>query len=243
MGMSNPVPAGPSLKDQKKQIDIEVRRAELELKKLELRKATADATTAELAAELKEISLGEYRRNEAARKASEGQRYVFAFDDEVSNFTVEQLSDWLKNRTERFPGQELTVYVNSPGGSIYAGFVAMDAIREAISAGNPVTVKVTGMAASMAGVIAQAATTRLIGRHSELMLHSGSTFALGKSFEIEDTSKHIERLTRKVLTAYAERSDGKWDVDRLFEKVHNGRKDWWLTADEAVENGFMDGTF
>jgi ATP-dependent protease ClpP protease subunit len=232
-----------SLKDRKKKLDIEVRAAELELKKLEIKKANAEALSAELAAERSEYTIGEYRRTEAARKANEERHRVFEFDTEVSDLEVANLSDWLRDRVRRFPEKELTLYINSPGGSIYSGFVAMDAIREAEAAGNPVTVKITGMAASMAGVIAQAASKRLIGKHSELMLHTVSNFQFGsfKTFDVQDQAKFMERLTKKCLEAYAARSE--WTVENLFEKVNNGRVDWWLTADEAVAEGFMDGTF
>lgn len=233
-----------SLKDQKKQIDIEVRRAELELKKLELVKAAADARAAELSAERSEITIGEHRRQEEKRLSAEPNQRVFEFDAEVDDLNVSTFSDWLKDRTRRFPEQDLTVYLNSPGGSVYAGFVAMDAIREAEDAGSKVTVKVTGMAASMAGVIAQAATTRLIGKHSELMIHPVSNFQFGsfKSFQVADQAKFMERLTRKLFSAYASRSE-KWTEEKLFKKVDGERRDWWLQAEEAVEQGFMDGTF
>jgi ATP-dependent protease ClpP protease subunit len=234
-----------SLKDQKKQIDIEVRRAELELKKLELVKSRAEADSAVLSAERTEYSLKEFRRAEVSRLATEIGDRVYSFDDEVTDATVSYFTDWLQNRVLRFPEKDLTVYINSPGGSVYAGFVAMDAIREAQAAGSDVTVKITGMAASMAGVIAQAANRRLIGKNSELMIHTAASFQFGSytTFDIEDQTDFLKRLTRKSLEAYAARSGGKWTADDLFKKVHGGRKDWWLDAEEAVEQGFMDGTF
>jgi ATP-dependent protease ClpP protease subunit len=231
-----------ALKLERQSIDIEVRRAELELKRAELRKTTADALEAELQAEARGISLVTIRKEEERKKLLESQKLVYGFNAEINDGTVDNFVDWLEDRRLRFPGQELTVYLNSPGGSVFSGFVAQDAIREAVEGGNPVTVKVTGMAASMAGVIAQTATKRLIGKNSELMLHTTASFAIGKSFEISDVDEFVRRLTRKCMASYAERSD-KWDTDALFEKVHGGRKDWWLSADEAVEEGFMDGTF
>jgi ATP-dependent protease ClpP protease subunit len=238
------LPTKEQLKRERQQIDIEVRRAELELKKLELTQAKADAKKAELEAETKEFHVAEYRRTERRRKATEKNTLIYQFDEEIYDASVSIFTDWLQDRVLRFPGEELTVYLNSPGGSVFAGFVAMDAIREAEDAGNKVTVKVTGMAASMAGVIAQAASTRLIGKNSELMIHVVGSFNFGhyKSFEVHDQAEFMKRLTKKCLTAYADRSE-KWDADGLFAKLETERRDWWITADEAVTEGFMDGTF
>lgn len=243
--MSVTTPNKEALKLERQQIDIEVRRAELELKKLELTRTAADAKKAELDAERTEFSIAEYRRSEKHRKATEANQTIYNFDEEIYDASVSLFTDWLQNRVLRFPGKDLTVYVNSPGGSVFAGFVAMDAIREAEDAGSKITVKVTGMAASMAGVIAQAASTRLIGKNSELMIHSVSNFQFGhyKSFEVADQSEFMKRLTRKCLEAYAARSGDKWTADQLFEKVDGIRRDWWLSAEEAVTEGFMDASF
>lgn len=232
------------LKEAKQRIDLELKQAELELKKHELTKAAAEAEKASLEAEQKGFAVADYRRQERKRQATEPQELVYMFSEEVSEYSVGMFAEWLENRRLRFPGKPVTVYVNSPGGSVFAGFVAMDAIREAEESGTEVTVKVTGMAASMAGVIAQAASKRLIGKSSELMLHTVAAFQFGhyKTFEIDDQNEFAKRLTKKSLQAYADRSE-KWDVDALFKKVHEGRKDWWLSAEEAVEEGFMDGTF
>lgn len=233
-----------TLKLERQRIDIEVRLAELELKRAELRKTTADAREAELMTESREIAVANLRKDEERKRLVEVQRLVYGFNAEINEGTVDNFVDWLEDRRLRFPGKDLTVYLNSPGGSVFAGFVAQDAIRETVEGGNPVIVKVTGMAASMAGVIAQAATTRLIGKNSELMIHTVSSFQFGsfKTFDVKDQAKFMERLTKKCLDSYAQRSE-KWSTEALFKKVDEERKDWWLSADEAVAEQFMDGTF
>lgn len=241
------------LKLEKQSIDIEVRRvdlalkqAELSAKAAELAKATADAREAEAQARRMELLVLPMQREEERRELTKSQLLVYGFNADINDATVDNFVDWLEDRHLRFPSADLTVYLNSPGGSVFAGFVAMDAIREARTAGHKVTAKVTGMAASMAGVVAQAATERLIGVNSELMLHSVSNFQFGnfKTFDVQDQAKFMERLTRKLMEAYADRSE-KWSdkVDELFARVNGERRDWWLTATEAVEEGFMDGTF
>lgn len=168
----------------------------------------------------------------------------FTFSAPIDYETVDTFVDWIRNSVHMHPKQSLTVYMNSPGGSVYDGFVAMEAIREAEAAGNEVTVKINGMAASMAGIIAQAASRRLIGKHAWLMIHTVASFDFGfyKTFEISDKDEYLRRLTKQAVKAYADRTD-KWTVETLFEKVHGGRKDWWLTAEEALAEGFVDEIF
>lgn len=230
-------PTKAGLKLLKQQVD-------LDLKKAELAKATAEAKKAQLDTEARELDIEGKRRLEEHRKAREDFDTTFRFDDEVHSGSVEIFVSWLRDIRQRKPDLPLTIYMDSPGGSVYDGFTMMDSIKEACDAGADITVKMTGMAASMAGIIAQSATRRLIGKHSWLMIHTitSASFGFHKSFEIADKDEYVRRLTKKALEAYSERSD-KWTSEELFEKVHVGRKDWWLDAEEAVAEGFADGLF
>lgn len=232
------------LKRQKAELGIELQRVELETKKAELLKAVAEAERSEAQAYHTKLNAEAAQREEENRKKTLPNRLNYDFNDEVDGVSVAMFSNWLHGTSLRNPNTDLTVYINSPGGSVYDGFVAMDAIREVEERGNPVTVKITGMAASMGGIIAQAASTRLIGKRSWLMIHPVATFSFGyvKTFEATDKAEYSKKLTTQCLEAYAERTD-KWTAAALFEKLTTDRKDWWLTAEEALAEGFVDAIF
>jgi len=231
------------LKARKKELDLAEQELTLQIKQHELAKAKADAEEAELKAESLRYDLEHERKRERRRKAQEAVENEYDFHAEINNVTVRDFTDWLATRRLVDKAGSVVVNINSPGGSVFAGFVMMDAIREAREDGVHVTAKVSGMAASMAGIIAQAADKRLIGKESYLMLHEVSSGMFGgyKLSELADEKEFSERLTRQAMDWFARRSDGKWEIDALMANIH--KYDWWLSATEALEAGFVDGVF
>lgn len=231
------------LKLRKQELAIARQELDLEIKKATLARATAQAEQAALIAEQTRYDLEDERRRVKKREAQRRVDHEFDFHTGINDVSVEDFVNWLYLRRLVAPGQPVTLNLCSPGGSVFAGFVAMDSIREAQQDGIVVTAKVRGMAASMAGIIAQAADVRLIGKDSWLMLHEISTGMFGgyKLSELADEKEFCERLSRQCDQWYADRSNGKWTVDAIAAKVK--KFDWWLTAQEAVNEGFMDGTF
>lgn len=231
------------LKARKK--ELELRQQELEIQKLEheLREAEADAEYAKDRTEIHRYDLEAERRREKRRKARDLVESHYDFEGVVNDGSVKHFSDWLLERRLVAPGKPVTLNIYSPGGSVFAGFVMMDAMREAREDGVEITAKISGMGASMAGIVAQAATTRLIGKDSWLMLHEIGTGMFGgfKLSDLADEQEFLRRLSRQCDKWYADRSGGKWTVEAIEKKVK--KFDWWLSADEAVEAGFMDSTF
>lgn len=225
--------------------DLKIERKKLEIRKLaaEARQAEADADRADMERETQRFALAYQERQEKDRIAKEGLIGFFDFRWEVHEGSVELFTEWLDFHKLRRPKHPVTIRISSPGGSIFAGFQMMDQIRDARNAGHKVTVKVTGMAASMAGVIAQSADKRLVGKDSYLMLHTASQFSFGnyKTFELKDQAKLLEKLTKDCVAAYANRSGGKWTAEALYERIE--RTEWWIPAEEAVREGFADGVF
>lgn len=226
--------------------DKEKDKKSAELEAAELRKAIAEAKKAEL--EVKELQqdidhdAARRKRDEWELKVedatSEYHRRVLYFNAIVNGNTAKSLRLTLESWHDLYPDQPYTIYINSGGGSVFDGFDIFDQIRKASRQGHHVTTVVAGMAASMAGVILQAGDTRIIGRNSYLHLHEVSTMAIGNASEIKDVATLSERLTVHAATIYANRSSGKSsaeDVRRMME-----RKDVWLSAEEALEKGFVD---
>jgi ATP-dependent protease ClpP protease subunit len=92
------------------------------------------------------------------------------------------------------------------------------------------------MAASMAGVILQAGTTRTMGKNAFLLLHEGSMGASGDFGSVEDRVKFMKLLHEHILDLFA----GRATVTKAFIRKNWNRTDWWMSSDEALKHGFVD---
>ena len=134
----------------------------------------------------------------------------------------------------------ITVWFNSPGGYVVDGLALYDymvALRD--GQGIHFTTVALGEAASMAGVLLQAGTTRLVAPHAGLLIHEVSGAAIGKTSELEDEIAYTKRIQKRLLAILAERST--LTVQAIARKWK--KTDWWLEAEEAVELGFADGVY
>ena len=134
------------------------------------------------------------------------------------------------------PGCGLVLSINSGGGSVFDGLDLFGYIREVSDSGHKVTTVASGYCASMAGVLVQAGDVRQIRKDSYIHLHEAASMGQGKASELSDQAQLLERLTKQLLQIYADRS--VLTYDEIFEKVN--RQEWWLSAREALEVGFVD---
>lgn len=133
-----------------------------------------------------------------------------------------------------------TIYLNSVGGEAWAGIGIIDElIAQSLRGGgsHEVTIKVRGVAASAAAMILQAADRRVVGANSQLMIHKGSTAIAGTADDIADEHAWWQASTDRMVALFLSRTD-KITRTEFMRKVN--RRDWWLTAEEAVEMGFAD---
>jgi ATP-dependent protease ClpP protease subunit len=222
-----------------------------ELEAAELRKTLAEARKAELEAEREALSLDEDRFHFARRRRKEiesdaydeDQQFTFYFNVGVTSGSVEKCRARLKAWHQIDPDAPFEIVLNSGGGSVFDGFDLMDVIEEARDQGHRITTRIAGMAASMAGVIAQMGDERVIGRHSRIHLHEVSTGSLGKASDIKDTAELAESLTRQICQVYADRSahteaPSRMTADEVFNWIE--RQERWCTADDALDRGFVD---
>lgn len=133
-------------------------------------------------------------------------------------------------------GQEINIYINSPGGEVLAGLLIYDIIQ---SAECPINVYCTGMAYSMAAVLLASAEQgrRFILPHSKVMIHEPliSQGLGGNATSIKNISDSImetKKLIVKLLSKHIEKSE-----EELEEAI---RFDNYMTADKAVEFGLCD---
>ncbi|MBS1615589.1 MAG: ATP-dependent Clp protease proteolytic subunit [Bacteroidetes bacterium] len=151
-------------------------------------------------------------------------------DDQVANIVTAQLL-FLESADRT---RDVQMYINSPGGSVYAGLGVYDTMQII----NPdVSTICTGIAASMAAVLMCAGTKgkRTALRHSRIMLHQPSSAIGGQATDIEITVKEIRRIKQNLYTILSEHT-GK-DIERVAEDCD---RDYWMLAEEAKEYGMVD---
>lgn len=132
------------------------------------------------------------------------------------------------------PGKDISLYINSPGGSVYAGYGIYDTMQY-ISC--DVSTICTGMAASMGAVllVAGAQGKRYALPHSRVMIHQPLGGAQGQASDMEITVKEIIKV-KKELYDILSKHTGK----SLEEIERDSDRDYWMTADEAVAYGAVD---
>lgn len=137
---------------------------------------------------------------------------------------------------DRAGSGEITVMINSPGGSVSDGMAILDAMRRCRC--DIVTVA-TGMAASMGAFLAACGGTpgkRFVTPHCEVMIHQPLGGIQGQATEIELAAQHILKIKRTLNTELA-RATGK----SVEEIARDTDRDNFMDADEAVAYGLADG--
>jgi ATP-dependent protease ClpP protease subunit len=133
---------------------------------------------------------------------------------------------------EEANGDDLEVYINSPGGDVYTGSEIYTALKE--YRGN-VTVKITGIAASAASIIAMAGKKVMISPTAQIMIHNVSSVSIGDYRAHAHESDVLKNWNKSIANAYRLKS-GLSESELL--KLMN--QETWLTAQEALDKGFVD---
>lgn len=128
--------------------------------------------------------------------------------------------------------ENINLYVNSPGGSVFDGTAIMNALRRHKA---HVTATVDGLAASAASFIVQAADEVVMGFGAEMMIHDASAVCWGNAADMEETAKVLNQLSETIASVYAERAGGTTEEWRTAMHAET-----WYTADEAVAAGLAD---
>lgn len=138
----------------------------------------------------------------------------------------------LREELAVFAGKPLTVVLNSVGGDVFAGLEMYNALRELDS---EVTIRVDGLAASIASVIAMAGDNIVMSPGSMMMVHRPSTLAWGDIDEMEKTIQLLATIEESILPIYADRTG--LSLEEVTELVN---AETWMSAEKAVELGFAD---
>ncbi len=179
-------------------------------------------------------------QHEADRKAaSADENRVFPFYSSVQSGSVrsamEMIGEWART-DEPDPESPFTIEITSPGGSVFDGLALFDYVKDLRAKGYVFHTFGTGLIASMATVLLQMGDKRILGKNSWFMIHELSDFIVGNLSEIEDGAKVAKRINWNLIELLAERSTL---TPKQIEQ-RSKRKDWYLTAQEAVDLGFAD---
>ena len=152
----------------------------------------------------------------------------------IDDYTANVIQAQLLYLDSADPGKDISIYINSPGGSVYAGLGIYDTMQYI---GCDISTICTGMAASMAAVLLVAGEKgkRYALKHSRVMIHQPMGGAQGQASDIEITAREIQKLKKELYTIIADHSGND------YEKVWNDSdRDYWMTAQEACEYGMID---
>ena len=163
------------------------------------------------------------------------QRKIFLWGA-VTDETAKDLTEKLLYLEAVGPGKDITFYMNTPGGSITAGMAVYDTIKLITS---PVTIVVTGMAASMGSILLSAARkgNRLIYPHARVLIHQPLITGrmVGPATDINIQAKEMEKLREELNQILATASG------QPIEKVaKDSDRDFYLNAQEAIAYGLAD---
>ena len=152
----------------------------------------------------------------------------------IDDYTANVIQAQLLYLDSADPGKDISIYINSPGGSVYAGLGIYDTMQYI---GCDISTICTGMAASMAAgmLVAGEKGERYALKHSRVMIHQPMGGAQGQASDIEITAREIQKLKKELYTIIADHSGND------YEKVWNDSdRDYWMTAQEACEYGMID---
>lgn len=157
--------------------------------------------------------------------------YLFSeITDEIAMEIIAQLEYLDSNGTE-----DIKIYINSPGGSVSAGFAIVDAINRCRC---DVSTICTGMAASMGAFILSCGTKakRLATPLSEIMIHQPLGGAQGQASDIQLAAEHITKVKNKLHGILSENTGQ--DIQTISRDCD---RDFWMGSDEALKYGIVDG--
>ncbi|NCD42622.1 MAG: ATP-dependent Clp endopeptidase proteolytic subunit ClpP [Bacteroidia bacterium] len=151
-------------------------------------------------------------------------------DDYVANIIQAQLL-FLESVD---PSKDITIYLNTPGGSVYAGFGIYDTMQYVAP---DIATICTGMAASMGAILlcAGAKGKRSALNHSRILIHQPLGGAQGQASDIEITAREIRKIKEELYTIIAKHTGQEYD--KIWA---DGDRDFWMSSIEAKAYGMID---
>jgi ATP-dependent Clp protease protease subunit len=193
------------------------------------RKANADAEISEAKAVVEKLNLANIR-------SGNDQNCVMVLSGPILD--TEEPVNILMRWHRRDPGKDITIYVNTPGGSVFDGNALVNCIRKLQAEGHKVTIHGVGTVMSYGAVLLQAADERVLDKDVVFMIHSVATGGgiQGNVESIIDQTKMMQEVQDRMLDALVSRAK----ITKTKLKQLTRRKELFLNAQEALKYGFCD---
>lgn len=153
---------------------------------------------------------------------------------QINDYTANVIQAQLLFLDSNDPGKDISIYINSPGGSVYAGYGIYDTMQYI---GSDVSTICTGVAASMASILLVAGTKgkRYALPHSRVMIHQPLGGMQGQASDMEIAAREILKVKKELYDILAKHSG------QSIEAIErDSDRDYWMTAPEAVSYGMVD---
>ena len=153
---------------------------------------------------------------------------------QINDYTANVIQAQLLFLDSSEPGKDISIYINSPGGSVYAGYGIYDTMQY-ISC--DISTICTGVAASMASILLVAGTKgkRYALPHSRVMIHQPLGGMQGQASDMEIAAREIIKVKKELYTILSNHSG------QSFETIErDSDRDYWMTAAEAEAYGMVD---
>ena len=153
---------------------------------------------------------------------------------QIDDYTANTLQAQLLYLDSVDPDKDISIYINSPGGSVSAGLGIYDTMQFINS---DVATICTGMAASMAAVLLVSGKEgkRSSLPHSRVMIHQPLGGVQGQASDIEITAREIQKLKRELTQIIADHAHKDYEI-----VLADSDRDHWMTAQEALDYGMVD---
>jgi ATP-dependent Clp protease protease subunit len=163
-----------------------------------------------------------------------GELVLYLYDDIGAGwFTEGVTAKGIANEiTKAGTVSRIVMHINSPGGDVFEGIAIYNLVKQQ---GVPVTVIIDGLAASAASLIAMVGDDIKMGSNAMMMIHNAWTISVGDAAEMRKTADLLDKISGVITDTYAKRTEmAAAEVKALMDA------ETWMTADEAVANGFAD---
>jgi len=153
---------------------------------------------------------------------------------QIDDYTANVIQAQLLYLDSSDPGKDISIYINSPGGSVYAGLGIYDTMQ---FIGSKVSTICTGIAASMASVLLVAGEKgkRFGLKHARVMIHQPLGGMQGQASDMEITVRQIIKVKEELYTIISEHSG------KPYEQIEtDSDRDYWMNATESKEYGMID---
>jgi len=206
--------------------------AEAEFFRMKAREAAANAEKAE-------IELSEFKALALEQSTADSRNRILNFGTDVNRDSISETRDQVSKWVRQNKNAEITIIFNSPGGEVIDGLALFDYLRGVVKAGTPIRTICSGMAASMAGVLLQAGSYRVVQPNAYFLMHevaSGGGRQVKSLEQQKQSTVWMERLNDRLVSILA--ASGKLSELTLKKRIKTG--EWILDAEDTVKYGLAD---